>query len=141
MSELQNSYYTRRFVDRELGEKMSEVWAIVGSRDYYNTEELFTVMDKAIQEHGKPRRIISGGATGTDTLALHFAADRNIPFQEFPADWNAYGRKAGPTRNRKIVKESDRLFAFSSGNELTPGTKNVVTHARNQGRWVWVNVP
>ena len=97
-------------------------------------------MDSFIEQFGKPRRIVSGGAKGADSLAKHYAHVRDIPFQEFEAEWSKHGPFAGPKRNQLIAKECDRMFAFSSLDELTPGTKDAVTQASGLKRWVWVNV-
>ena len=44
--------------------------------------------------------IIAGGAKGADTLAVKAAIACGFPFREYPAQWEKYGKKAGPIRKR-----------------------------------------
>jgi len=39
--------------------------------------------------------IIHGDAQGADRLAKHWAIDRSIPVEAYPADWALHGRSAG----------------------------------------------
>lgn len=57
-------------------------------------------------------QIISGGATGVGSLAKQFAEEYQIDFKEFQADWNTYGKAAGPIRNRKIIENATHIIAF-----------------------------
>jgi SLOG family YspA-like protein len=84
---------------------------ISGSRNY-NDYEAFK--DNILKYYHDTERktgshridcIISGGARGTDTMAERFADEYNIPKEIYPADWNKYGRSAGPIRNRQMLKE------------------------------------
>ena len=46
--------------------------------------------------------IISGMASGADSLAVQFANNYSLKLVEFPADWDTYGRRAGYIRNRAM---------------------------------------
>lgn len=71
--------------------------------------------------------IISGGATGVDTVAIEWAIVNWIPFAEFKPDWKRYGRKAGPLRNQKMLDEGvDLVIAFPGGK----GTADMVRKAK-----------
>lgn len=59
--------------------------------------------------------IISGGARGADTLARVYAFERDIPFEEYPAKWDVYGKSAGYRRNAEMVKEASMLIAMWDG--------------------------
>ena len=37
--------------------------------------------------------IIEGGCRGVDLIARQYAIDRNLPYKEFPANWEIYGEK------------------------------------------------
>jgi hypothetical protein len=70
--------------------------------------------------------IISGGASGADTLAKKYANDNNIDFIEHPANWHKYGSpSAAYIRNQKIVDESDMIIAF--------------IHSSSKGTWDTIN--
>jgi hypothetical protein len=75
--------------------------------------------------------IIHGGATGADTLAQAYANDRVIPTLVFKADWDKYGRAAGPKRNAAMLKQGkpDLVIAFPGGK----GTADMVRRAEAAG--------
>ncbi len=109
---------------------------IVGSRHYTNYKEFITVTKQIIDIHGIPDNIISGGHTdkrnnikpGTDTLAWQWANDNNITIIEHNAEWDKYGRSAGPRRNQLIVNDSDIILAFVSTTSI--GTINTINLAK-----------
>lgn len=75
--------------------------------------------------------IISGGASGVDSAAIDFAICNYCPFQEYPvalADWQKYGKAAGPRRNQRMLDEGkpDLVLAFPGG----AGTADMVRRAR-----------
>lgn len=85
--------------------------AIVGSREFTNYDLLCREVAK-IQETQKIDLIVSGGATGADTLAKKFAAKNRIPLMEFLPDYSRYGRGAPLQRNSLIVQNADWVLAF-----------------------------
>ncbi len=40
--------------------------------------------------------IVSGGCRGTDSMAQRYSVENGIPIKVFHADWNEYGKNAGP---------------------------------------------
>lgn len=87
---------------------------ITGSRDWtdarlirerlgmYAATELLTVV------HG-------GCPTGADDMARHWAEEMTgyVEHEPHPADWEQYGSKAGPIRNREMVRAgADVCLAF-----------------------------
>lgn len=79
----------------------------------------------------KPTLIIQGGAPGVDAHARRWAQEFKIPIKEYPADWNKYGKAAGPIRNKEMVNEGDMLIAIWNG--TSPGTKNIIKLAEDKG--------
>ena len=59
--------------------------------------------------------VVSGGASGADHGGEVFAKSNDIPIKVFRAEWNAYGRAAGPIRNRKMAEYADMLVLFPGG--------------------------
>lgn len=59
--------------------------------------------------------IVSGEASGIDTLAEQFAKRNKIEFVCYSANWKLYGKKAGAIRNREIVEFADIIIAFHDG--------------------------
>lgn len=72
--------------------------------------------------------IISGGASGADTLAIDWAVNNWCLFHEYKADWKKYGRAAGLIRNKEMLEKEkpDLVIAFPGGK----GTKNMINLAR-----------
>lgn len=100
--------------------------AIVGARDYHDYSS-FRSQVELFLEGRKPVLIISGGAPGIDTLAERYAREENIPLQVFPADWEQFGKSAGPRRNTQIVEAATHVLAFPSASSV--GTYDTVRKA------------
>jgi hypothetical protein len=109
--------YSNPFEESSLTSK-TIVLAIVGYRNFTDKKVFDTELAKWIKANAVPDKIISGGATGVDTLAKNYATTSKIPFVEFEAKWRTdlgkYDRSAGPKRNTKIVKECTHMLAFPS---------------------------
>lgn len=74
--------------------------------------------------------VISGMARGADTHAAEWAKRTpGVTLVPFPADWASHGRRAGPIRNRQMLREGqpDLVVAFSQG---SPGTRDMVEVAK-----------
>jgi hypothetical protein len=70
-------------------------------------------VEQAIEENKlEVTEIVSGKARGADTLGEQYAKEKGIPVKEFPADWNKYGKAAGPIRNEEMARYADWLIAF-----------------------------
>lgn len=78
-----------------------------------------------------PSVVIHGGARGADTLAHRWAQNHCVPIERYPADWDRYGRAAGPIRNVEMLAKSqpDVVLAFPGGD----GTAHMVKIARALG--------
>lgn len=75
--------------------------------------------------------IISGMAVGADTCAAQYAKFQKMKLLEFPADWNKYGKSAGPIRNQQMLDEGrpDLVIAFPGGT----GTTDMIRRAKKAG--------
>ena len=83
-----------------------------------------------------PLEVVSGGARGADTHGVSWAELHDVPVRRFPADWNAHGRAAGPTRNAEMAKYADSLVAVWDGQSR--GTRDMINRALREGLWVYV---
>ncbi len=101
--------------------------AIVGSRNFKDYERFCIEVEIALKEWDVTDiEIISGGADGADALAERYS--REVLQREpvvFPADWNKYGKSAGPKRNTQIVDACTHMIAFPS--HYGKGTQDSVT--------------
>ena len=75
---------------------MAEYVLVAGSRNFVNGERLAQILAENI---GADDIIVEGGAKGVDTMAREWAEARDIGVVEIRADWEKYGRAAGPKRN------------------------------------------
>jgi predicted Rossmann fold nucleotide-binding protein DprA/Smf involved in DNA uptake len=104
---------------------------IAGSR-YFNNYELLKKQCDLILQNRQPNVIvISGKARGADSLGERYAKERGYQIIEFPADWNRYGRRAGPKRNELMAQNADGLIAFWDGK--SKGTANMINLANRYG--------
>lgn len=103
--------------------------AIVGCR-HFDNYELFCKCIESLNILDGVEYIVSGGATGADSLAERYAREHAIPFKVYPANWSKYGRSAGYRRNKQIVDDADYVVAF--WDYKSPGTKHTITLAREQ---------
>lgn len=76
---------------------------IAGGRDYRFTPEDIAWLDSILAEIGPFTEVISGGAAGADAEGEKWAASNGIPVKRFLADWDRYGRSAGPRRNEAMA--------------------------------------
>lgn len=75
-------------------------------------------------------KIVSGGATGVDTVARNYAIQRGLELKEFHANWSL-GRKAGSLRNTQIVAAITHLIAFPIRESV--GTMDTIRKAQHKG--------
>lgn len=79
--------------------------------------------------------VIHGAARGADTLAARAAYQLGFDVRAYPADWERYGRSAGPRRNAIMLREGkpDAVLAFHADIDKSRGTKHMVALARVAG--------
>jgi hypothetical protein len=76
-------------------------------------------------------QVIEGEARGADSLSRIAAQRLGFTVLPFPANWEKYGRAAGPVRNREMLKQLPELvIAFHSNLAQSKGTRDMVTIAR-----------
>lgn len=99
---------------------------VCGGRDYDNKQKVFDMLNFL-----HPAEVITGGATGADSLADQWAMENTKIRHIFPADWAKHGKSAGPIRNALMLQEGqpDLVIAFPGGK----GTENLVKGARILG--------
>ena len=110
---------------------------VCGGRDWSNGIMVSGCLDGFRNEYhhkGRPIVIVQGGATGADFLAKQYAIKNDIPYEEFVAEWNKYGRAAGHKRNTAMLDSGiDIVIAFPGGR----GTQDTVGKAEKRGIRVW----
>ena len=98
---------------------------VCGGRDYQDYSKVCWVLG-----HTEPpiSLVIHGAAPGADSLAAKWAVEQGIPTDAYVADWDKYGKAAGPIRNRVMLElgKPERVIAFPGGK----GTADMVFRAR-----------
>jgi hypothetical protein len=103
---------------------------IAGSRSLYVSP---IDISKHVEEAGfVPTEIVSGAAPGIDRCGERYAEWYRLTVKLFPANWNDYGRAAGPMRNREMAEYADALLAIWDGK--SPGTKNMIQQMQRRGK-------
>lgn len=113
---------------------------VCGGRDFNDVDKCNQALDYYLRESNDKYEIVSGHAKGADTLGEQYAISNNIELTLFPADWNKYGRAAGPIRNRQMLdyalKSKAIIIAFWNGKSR--GAKNMIDISTNAGVTVYI---
>jgi hypothetical protein len=91
---------------------------VTGSRAWPDPVRVAHELNQLYLQHG-PFTLIHGAcATGADAAAHHWfetaGYDLGVIEIKYPADWGQFGKRAGPIRNEKMVKEAgaELVLAF-----------------------------
>jgi len=100
---------------------------IFGTRKFNNYSILKQVVESTDSyKKGKITCVISGRAKGADTLGEQWAREKGIELILMPANWERYGRAAGPIRNKQMAEIADAAIGFWDGNTIHSGTYNMI---------------
>lgn len=104
---------------------------VCGDRNWTNRSMIWDVLDAL--RNGHQMIVIEGHARGADKAAHDWAVgNRNLGVQLvcMPANWERYGKAAGPIRNREMLEhEPDLVLAFHDAIETSKGTADMLTIA------------
>jgi hypothetical protein len=109
------------------------ILGIVGTRTFQNYNLLKKELNKCTEQF-TITNIVTGGASGADTLAVRYAKEElNItnPIIHLP-EWSKYGKSAGPKRNKLIVDDSDYVIAF--WDNKSNGTESSINIAKSNDK-------
>lgn len=96
---------------------------VAGGRLFNDYELLKMSLDKLLANKTNII-IISGVAKGADSLGEQYAKEKGYPIEQFPADWNTFGKSAGYKRNVQMSEVADALCAFWDG--ISTGTNHMI---------------
>lgn len=110
---------------------------ICGSRGWTDPGPINVVLagcDVLAEGAGEKLTVIHGDAPGADRLAKRLAKQWGAEVIDEPADWDQYGKAAGPIRNAKMLAEHqpDVVYAFRAEGKSN-GTDDMVAKARARG--------
>jgi hypothetical protein len=120
------------------------IYAVIGSRSFNN----YSLLEEVLNEYHDLTEIVSGGASGADSLASKYAREKEIPLKVFKPNWqdfsepciiktNHYGdfnALSGNKRNQLIIDSCDKVIAFWDGESR--GTKDSINKAKKQNKEV-----
>jgi len=101
---------------------------ICGSRNWLDKR----IIHRRMLSLPKRTTIIEGGARGADTIARQIAEKLGYAVEEYPANWELYGKAAGVLRNQQMLDEGkpELVIAFHEDIENSRGTGDMVRRAR-----------
>ena len=107
---------------------------VAGSRNV--TEREVRAARRACSWIGFVSAVVSGTARGADTFGERWALENSIAIIRCSADWEKFGRRAGPIRNELMAKTAEGLIAIWDGKSR--GTQGMIDLAAKHGLRVMV---
>jgi len=103
---------------------------VSGSRWYSDYQKILAVISSLDID-----LLISGACRGADTLAVRAARQCGIRYIEYPADWQRFGKSAGPIRNQRMVdmEKPDLLLVFHKDLAKSKGTQDMISRVIKAG--------
>ena len=113
---------------------------VAGCRYYTDYPAAKAFIEQAICEIKESYELVflSGDCAGADRLGERFASENGFRVEHFPADWEAYGKSAGPIRNKKMAVAADYVICFWDGKSR--GTASMISYAKKLGKPVRVKL-
>lgn len=121
---------------------------VCGSREFTDRLIIWSILDGLLAEWKDAAEIspvmkedeefilIEGGAKGADTIAAEWAERNGITHWKFSADWEVWGKAAGPLRNRRMLEEGRPTEVFAFVNKplaQSRGTADMVKVTKQSG--------
>lgn len=118
--------------------RLRPTYLFCGDRDYgdpYIVDVLLNGLAIINRVHHERPIIVHGDAPGLDSIARDKAGTLNMSVHGYPAEWDVYGKEAGPLRNQKMLNEEDVniVFAFHDNLKASRGTKDMINRALTAG--------
>lgn len=113
------------------------IWLITGSR-HAPKQEVRSIIGKALQDIGRPTRVLHGAAEGADTHAAEMLREHNIHSLGMPALWRPKDKSAGVRRNAELLNDAidlatirhERLIVIAMPGPESKGTHDMLARVR-----------
>lgn len=109
---------------------------VTGDRNWRNALDVRDALQDFTEEFGlgMNHTLISGDARGADTYADVIGQLMGFTVERYPADWDTYGRGAGPVRNQQMLDSGvDYCIAFHDDLGSSRGTRDMVQRCEAAG--------
>lgn len=111
---------------------MSFRLVVAGVRYFDDYLLLSKEMDEYRTQYSNSLIIISGCADGADKLGERYASEHNLTVERYPAEWDKYGKSAGPIRNERMAEVADAVIVFWDGE--SKGTQSMIECAKRANK-------
>ena len=107
---------------------------VAGCRDFNDYARAKVFIDKCIRNirYQYTLVFVSGGCRGADMLGERYAKENGFAVERYSADWETYGKAAGPVRNRQMAEIADYVICFWDGKSR--GTSSMLDLATSLGK-------
>lgn len=110
---------------------------VCGDRYWDDTKFIYDTLDRLALEVYIDC-LIEGDGKGVDRIAGFWARSHSIDNFKYPADWQSYGKRAGPMRNHEMLLKGNPGIVVSFHDDLknSKGTKHMMAISEKAGKEV-----
>ena len=91
----------------------------------------YALVEAAVSECGwKITEVVSGTASGADSLGEQWALAHGVMLKQFPANWDRFGKSAGYKRNQDMAAYADALILVWDGVSKGSGHMLAIANAK-----------
>ena len=106
---------------------------VCGDRNYTDLDRVRECL-RILRDKKGFGTVIEGEARGADTMGRIAATELGMEVIPVPAQWDKYGRSAGPIRNQEMLKLGpDLVLAFHKNISESKGTAHMLKIAEKAG--------
>jgi hypothetical protein len=94
------------------------------------------LLAEVLERHIPIDWLIEGEAPGADRMARNWAVQTGVPVLKYPADWDRYGKAAGPIRNQFMLDDGKPTHAvafYDRPRGESKGTADMVRRLKKAG--------
>lgn len=106
---------------------------VTGDRLWSNEDAMRLTLEQYKNPH-EAITLIEGEAPGADVMSAKVATEFGWTVVRVPANWDKYGRSAGPIRNREMLNmQPDLVLGFHTNIWNSKGTLDCMKEAGKRG--------
>jgi hypothetical protein len=113
---------------------------VTGGRDFTDQGMLERTLQEVYEFTDGTAVLVHGGAPGADSLAGEWWSSHGGTTEIHPANWEAYGKAAGPVRNQEMLDSGIDYAVVFPGGKGTADMVKRLRHARVPGIYAEIGV-